>query len=187
MSVAALAGVLLIYLAGSKFFAPPAREISFEEFGQYRQATSSAAAAAKSAVYAAPIFTLPDLQGKKIKLNDFAGKIVVLVFWTIWSPAAQDQIAILESYYQKIGDGGGITLIAVNSQENKSAVASFLKRGEYRLPVLMDEYGVAGELYNISILPAFYFIDQRGNVRDKYIGVLSEDEINERTAALRVD
>lgn len=183
-----LLGVFLIYFAGARFLAAPTREISFAEFGQYQTATTTAPAGAVRALnYPAPSFELPDLQNKKIKLSDFLKKAVVLVFWTAWNPAARDQIAILESYYQKNKDRGDLAMIAVNSQENKSVVSSFLKRGEYQLPVLLDEEGKTGEAYNINILPAFYFIGKDGRVKDEYIGVLNENELEERAAKLSAE
>jgi len=32
----------------------------------------------------APGFVLPDLEGRKISLNDFQGKFVMLNFWATW-------------------------------------------------------------------------------------------------------
>ncbi|MBI1894435.1 MAG: redoxin domain-containing protein [Candidatus Rokubacteria bacterium] len=32
----------------------------------------------------APAFALPDLHGKVVRLEDFRGKVVMLVFWTTW-------------------------------------------------------------------------------------------------------
>ncbi len=33
---------------------------------------------------AAPAFTLPDLDNKPVRLEDFKGKVVMLVFWATW-------------------------------------------------------------------------------------------------------
>jgi cytochrome oxidase Cu insertion factor (SCO1/SenC/PrrC family) len=33
---------------------------------------------------AAPGFSLPTLDGKTVRLEDFKGKVVMLVFWTSW-------------------------------------------------------------------------------------------------------
>ena len=32
----------------------------------------------------APAFTLPDLDGKKVALADFRGKVVLLFYWATW-------------------------------------------------------------------------------------------------------
>jgi cytochrome oxidase Cu insertion factor (SCO1/SenC/PrrC family) len=33
---------------------------------------------------AAPAFTLPDLAGKMVRLEDLKGKVTLLVFWATW-------------------------------------------------------------------------------------------------------
>ena len=126
-------GILLIYYVGSQFLVAPTREISFEEFVQYQAATTTASVSDIHTLnYMAPDFELPDLLGKKVKLSHLSKKAIIVAFWTTWNPAAQDQIAILESYYQKNKDRGDFALFAINSQENKSVVSSFIKRSEYQ-------------------------------------------------------
>lgn len=41
---------------------------------------------------AAPDFTLNDLSDKSVKLSDFRGKTVVLVFWASWCPDCRAEI-----------------------------------------------------------------------------------------------
>jgi cytochrome oxidase Cu insertion factor (SCO1/SenC/PrrC family) len=33
---------------------------------------------------AAPAFTLPDLEGRKVQLADYKGKVVLLFYWATW-------------------------------------------------------------------------------------------------------
>lgn len=32
----------------------------------------------------APAFTLPDLEGKRVQLEDFRGQVLLLFFWATW-------------------------------------------------------------------------------------------------------
>jgi len=60
----------------------------------------------------APQFTLATLDGKKISLSDYRGKIVILKLGTTWCPGCRDQ----DKELQKIDDfirESGITLIQV--------------------------------------------------------------------------
>ena len=181
-------GVFSIYFIGSQFLTPPSQEISFENIGQSQQGTTTPKAISSAPMgYVAHGFEIPDIQGNIVTLGDFKGKILILVFWTTWNPAAQDQIAILESYYQKIKGQANLALVTINNQEDKSVVSSFVRRGEYQLTVLVDEDGIVGETYGIHSLPTFYMIDKSGIVRDRFIGVLSESEIREWVARFGVN
>lgn len=171
-------GIVLIYLIAARFFKKPPQEITFEP----EEAKQSAEG--KKIDYLAPDFKLPNIEGEKVKLSDYKGKNIVLTFWTTWNPAAQDQIVILESYYQEIKDRKDIVLLVVNNQEDKSIVSNFIRRGGYILPILLDEDGSIGELYKISTLPATYFINQKRMVKEIYIGVLNREELRDKVEKL---
>ena len=172
-SLVFILGVVFIYFAGSRFLIDqPANELILEA-----TSTQNIKINGQRAVdYPAPNFTLFDLNGEEKKLSDYKGKAIILNFWTTWSPISQDQTAILDSYYKKVKDDQNLAFLAINSQEDKSVISGFIRRGEYSLPVWLDEKGEAGELYKISILPITFFIDKNGRVKDVYIGVLSEEE-----------
>jgi peroxiredoxin len=172
------AGIGLIYFTASSFLP----EISPQTINL--ETTTEEPSASPKNAYPAPDFTLTDLNGKTVGLNDFSGKIIILNFWTTWNPAAQDQIVILESLYGQIKNDPGVALMAVNNLQNKSLVTNFIRRGGYTLPVLLDEDGKLGELYSITTLPATFFIDKSGRIRDIFIGIINEKEIKERTDKL---
>lgn len=176
-------GFSLIYFVGSKFLTnqPSQQDITLldpEDSGEVAKREG------QTLDYPAPDFSLPDITGKEQKLSANKGRAVVLSFWTTWNPVAQDQFVILDSYYKDIKDNQDVALLAVNSQEDRSVVANFLRRGNYNLPVLLDEKGMAGELYKISILPITYFISKDGRVKEIYIGILKAEDLKDKVAKL---
>jgi len=125
----------------------------------------------------APYFDLPDLRGNHLKLSDFIGTPVVLVFWSTVNGTAADQIQILDQYLADHGGDGLVKIIAIDSQEDTSVVASYIRRGGYSVPTLIDTQGSVSEGYRIKSLPTLYFLDRTGTVRSAYAGVLSERQL----------
>jgi len=130
----------------------------------------------------APYFELENLQGGKVKVSDFLGKPVVLVFWTTWNVLSVDQIRILTEV--ELPREVQLQIITINSQEDRSVVSSFVERGDYDIEVLLDESGAVGEMYKIKTLPVMYFLDKDGNVADIYVGLLDAEAIVEKVGEI---
>jgi peroxiredoxin len=173
-------GVFLIYLVASQFF----KTIEPKEITLEGEETIEGV---KKIDYLAPDFELSNIKEEKIKLSDYENKIIILTFWTTWNPIAQDQLVILESYYQEIIDSKDIVLLTINNQEDKSVVTNFIRRGEYVLPILLDQEGEVGELYKITTLPATFFINKKRMVKEIYIGVLNKQEIKNKVENLYIE
>jgi peroxiredoxin len=126
----------------------------------------------------APYFDLSDISGNRIRLSDYLNSPVVLVFWATWNQSSSDQIKILDDYLSsKNVQNDLIKVIAVDSLEDSSLVKSFIKRGDYSVPVAFDSVGDISNNYNVKSLPTTYFIDKNGIVREIYTGILSENMI----------
>lgn len=132
-----------------------------------------------------PEFTLNNINGEEVKLDDYRGKVLLLTFWTSWHPIATEQLSILEDFYQKNKDDDQLALLTINNIEAQSTVKNYVNRAELSLPVLLDEDGKVGELYKITAIPLHIFINQKGRIKEIYIGTLSEEEINEKLNRLR--
>jgi len=122
---------------------------------------------------------LSDMAGQSVSLSDFLGKPLVVLFWVTWNPLAVDQMKIFDDYLAS-HDEELFAIVSINNLEDKSTVTNFMRRGEYQVRVLLDENGMIGEQYQIRNLPATYFIDQDGIVRDIFIGVLSEEMLMQK-------
>jgi len=128
----------------------------------------------------APHFELPDLVGDTNSPSDFLDKPLTITFWSTWNSISADQIKIFDDYLAK--DTKPIfAVVAINNQENSSVVESFIRRGGYKLKVLLDEVGAVGELYKVTTLPLTYFIDKEGVIQDAFTGILSEEMLLEKS------
>ena len=131
----------------------------------------AAAAHAQELGKKAPDFSLPDLDGKTVKLADFKGKTVVLEWFNPECPYVKNAHTkgSLVSTAKKHTDKG-IVWLAVNSgapgkqgqgaEKNKAASKSF-NMGH---PVLLDESGATGKAYGATNTPHMYVIDKAGNL-----------------------
>ncbi len=58
-------------------------------------------------------FVLPDPEGKKVRLRDQRGKVVVLSFWATWCPPCREEMPHLQALHTKY-KGKPVRVIAVN-------------------------------------------------------------------------
>ncbi|PJC22075.1 hypothetical protein CO059_02920 [candidate division WWE3 bacterium CG_4_9_14_0_2_um_filter_48_10] len=114
-----------------------------------------------------PSFTLSDLKGKQISSEDLKGRLF-LTFGSVWSPTFFEQAPILSAVAKK-----KVSFYVVFLQEKASAVETFLKRGGYSFPSLIDKTGVLAQSYKVLTLPQHFFIEN-GIIRAVEMGVLDE-------------
>ena len=121
---------------------------------------------------AAPGFTVTDLAGKPVKLEDFKGKTVVLEWHNFGCPFVQKHYKSGNMQALQKKYGSDVVWLAVNST-NKSAsdytepakLTTQLKDfGATPAGYLMDEPGTMGKAYGAKTTPHMYIIDPTGKV-----------------------
>lgn len=134
------------------------------------------AAYSKSSHVKAANFTLEDLDGNTISLNDLKGKNIFLNFWATWCPPCRGEMPDIQSIHEEYSEKG-LVILAVNLGEGKDAIKDFVKKNNYDFKVLLDTEQTVGDMYNISAIPSSYFLDKDGNIIGKKIGAMSKEEI----------
>lgn len=130
----------------------------------------------------APGFTLKDLAGNKVSLQDFKGKIVLLNFWTTWCPSCIIEMPEINSTYSKYKDKGFVVLaVNITAQEKSSKVVEeFIEEKGYGFPVLMDEEGEVSLTYGISSIPTSFIIGPEGEIIDAKVGPFVPMELDNK-------
>lgn len=118
----------------------------------------------------APDFTLEDMQGNKVSLSDFKGKVVVVNFWATWCPPCIEEMPSMEKLHQKF-KGDDFVLLAVNAEENsRPLVERFLKKNPYTFPVLLDQDAKVQQMYGVYRFPETIIINRQGEIVTKVLG-----------------
>ena len=120
----------------------------------------------------APAFTVTDLTGKPVKIEDFKGKTVVLEWHNFGCPFVQKHYRSGNMQALQKKYSGDVVWLAVNST-NKSASdytepAKLTKElkdfGAAPANYLMDEPGAMGKAYGAKTTPHMYIIDPSGKL-----------------------
>jgi peroxiredoxin len=111
-------------------------------------------------------FSLKDTLGRVHSLSDYAGKIVVLSFWSFKCPvslANDERLKALQADYE----AKGVVVLAVSSSANESAeeVRRNAANLDLPFPVLLDEEGVLSERLGATHAPGIFIIDGASNLR----------------------
>jgi peroxiredoxin Q/BCP len=121
----------------------------------------------------APDFTLPDADGKDVRLADFAGRPVVLYFYPKDdTPGCTKEACTFRDQYQDFQDAGAAVL-GVSSDSSESH-RKFAARHRLPFPLLADRGGKVRKRYGVpatlGLMPGrvTFVIDAEGVVRHAF-------------------
>ena len=126
--------------------------------------------------WAAPRLSLADLEGRPFKLEDHAGRILLINFWASWCRPCVTEIPSLHRLDATIANDD-FRIITVNVGEDRERVAAFLQQVPVELPVLMDYDASISKDWMIYVYPSSYLVDHQGKIRYAYLGALEWDSI----------
>jgi len=118
----------------------------------------------------APDFTFPGLDGKKVSLADYKGKVVLLNIWATWCAPCVAEMPSMEKLYQELKDEDFVLLAVSVDETGTEAVAPFMKKHKLGFPVLLDTVGDIKSLYQVTGIPESFIIGKDGIIIEKIIG-----------------
>lgn len=130
----------------------------------------------------APNFTLENLNGEEVSLEEYRGKIVMLNFWATTCKFCVEEMPDMNKLQEENED---LVILAVNVRERKDKVKNYIENGGYDFEVLLDNKGDIAMDYLVSAFPTSYFIDKEGILLGGVPGMLQYPQMNQLIEGIR--
>ncbi len=129
---------------------------------------------------------LKDTQEETHSLTQYRGKVLVVNFWATWCPPCREEIPLFIQAQTKFASNGlqfvGIAL------DNPQKVANFAQEFAINYPVLIGGINESEALRKLGDpgggLPFTLIYDRKGNLREKVLGGLDKQRLEQLIAPL---
>jgi thiol-disulfide isomerase/thioredoxin len=126
--------------------------------------------------------SLKDVNGKRVRLREYRGKIVVLNFWATWCGPCREEMPMLVAAEREYRDRGIVFIGAsLDERDTQAQVPAFLAKYAIGFPVWMGATGDdMARLQMGEMAPATAFVDENGHIVARILGEMRPGEIKER-------
>jgi cytochrome c biogenesis protein CcmG/thiol:disulfide interchange protein DsbE len=118
----------------------------------------------------APNFHLEDINGKKVELEYYRGKVVFLNFWAPWCVPCKKEMPSMEELWKQFKDKNFVFLTISVDYAGVNPAKEFIGKQHYTFPVLIDPKCETLDLFEVRRIPATFLIDKKGMMVGKAIG-----------------
>jgi thiol-disulfide isomerase/thioredoxin len=127
----------------------------------------------------APDVETTTLEGKKVKLSDYKGKVVLLDLWATWCPPCRAMIPHEREMVKSMAKKPFV-LVSVSADDQKDTLVKFIEKE----PMPWVHWWEGGKnnpvfrAYRVRVFPSLYLIDHTGTIRHKWIGKPENDDLD---------
>jgi peroxiredoxin len=129
----------------------------------------------------APEIQAKDLQGKAITLDDYKGRVVLVLFWA--EACCADAIPAITELFDTYKDAG-FAVIAINPVEPQERVERVVKAFKVDFVVGLDQLKLTQRRYDVHGVPCSFLVDRVGVIREKILGDIPKHKLENKLQAL---
>lgn len=123
-----------------------------------------------------PNLTFTAMDGKKVSLASFKGKVLFINLWATWCAPCRDEMPGMQKLYEKM-KGENFEMIAISiDKDGLKAVAPFVKELGLTFPILLDVEQQAAGPFHITGVPETFLVSPEGIILHHLVGPATWDK-----------
>jgi thiol-disulfide isomerase/thioredoxin len=127
---------------------------------------------------AAPGFVLTNLEGKKVSLEDYKGRPVLVNFWATWCAPCKLEMPWFEEFRKQYASQGFEILgITDDADAGKDVISKAVQKAGVSYPILLTDGKIDKAYGATDYLPMSFYVDRNGVVVEETAGLGTKDEI----------
>ena len=130
-------------------------------------------------------FTFKDVNGAKVALSDFKGKVIILDFWATWCVPCKAEIPGFVDLQAKYG-ASGLQILGLSVDDPVSKLKPYVAEMKMNYPVLqgLGHDDVLDAYAPIASIPTSVVIGHDGKICTKHTGIASMDVFEKEIKSL---
>jgi len=119
------------------------------------------------------------LNGDKVNLEKWKGKVVMVSFWATWCPVCRSEMPGWQKFYEA-NRTRGFEMIAMSVDDGEEEVRAFTAEKKYRFPIgWRFDKAEDDDFPTIRGTPTIFFVDRQGKVALKQVGRMTEEALRQ--------
>jgi thiol-disulfide isomerase/thioredoxin len=115
-------------------------------------------------------FVLKDLQGSKVDVTKYKGKVVFINLWATWCGPCRAEMASIEKLYSGLNKKNiEFIMLSLDRPGAEQNVRNYITTKQFTFPVFMPFESLPQQL-NVPSIPTTFIIDKTGKIVKKEVG-----------------
>jgi len=121
-----------------------------------------------------PDIEMASLKGEPMRPSDYRGKVVLMNFWATWCGPCIREMPMFQEYQDRYPN---LVVLGVDEEETPEKVSQFIEQMGITYTIALDQHAEMGRAMRVSFLPTTIFVDEKGEIRFRHYGIMSEEQL----------